>query len=1024
MDFTESAWESLMNSSSDLSRNSPEPETSSPETAPLTLPSRTRKGQHLLVGLAAPTSPLLNHDASQLSLAEENRDGLPRMVQSPEHFSMGLDGEKAGETPDGAGDADAKKSESGEDDGKGATTIRRLSEVFPTQMKKKQRRKPQRRTKHILMQQAEQFDDNEDETTGAGYGTQWPVSSIPAVKGLPRMSEAARASLDGVAVRSNHRQRRIMQIPPQVLDTTSEASHESHGRSGGDGQGGNKDDSGATSPEDYHLQLPDFLSPAMSSGASSDIMTSPALSTNATDISSMFGISGLPSRSAALANAADQGFSFESLQDNDVLTSPFSSPEIKSTAEIQHLSGMVGAPAGSQDATSAQDTDFPNILNIPCSTASSPSPATTSGNHLPSKLPESERQSQSFIDIILASKGGNAATAKQGEMSLYGGAGMLHGGMIGGSGDDEALHDSHEHVSPECGMKRKAGDTSSANSGSFAVPYSSEFPTMNPVHYQKRRLTSAMAARSLAHHYRAGSFSLPCSPFIPRRDGPAASDLGPRGMQRSASTPSLWDNKPQDVDDGFLEYVHIPPGHLHPKLMADLSSLPTAADLREATAEAEAAAAASKLPATPSVDALPTAEGADISTLSPKSRSAATTPPPQHAVPEIPPSAPTTAPSLGFGGWGFASGFSWNGLVDAVKKQSEVVVDVYKRDLAEFVTVVASESSSGVDRLTHTLRATISGDDEEDERTPQPSEIGEEEAPANEAAAPESLRAGETVGGNDGPSIVDEIGNLAEQAESLINTFSTGLTNFLSAAVTLVPAPEEVRPQKRIIYDRKSALIESIRNNPATFLVDPASTESESANLELAARFKDFIGGYDARQHITTITRLLDESAELKQMLDRLVPHDVSYDDFWARYFFRVAQIEKEEETRRRVITDAAEEEEFTWGTDDDEEEEGCAPVLDGKVEEKQESGVIEESSLEGVNPGTESADQDAPIPANSPPTPSKQSVDLTESFELVSDPEDGQGVKGVGEVNPATGSAKKKQVDGERSEDDWGDWE
>ncbi|KAJ3286634.1 hypothetical protein HK104_008929 [Borealophlyctis nickersoniae] len=186
------------------------------QQAPATFPEQSKPD------VAAYRMP---HGLGPRNLQMQPREGLPRMVQSPQHFSMGfLDGENAGETPDGAGDADAKKRESEEYEGKVAKTIRTLREVFPTQMEKKQRRKPQRRTKHILMQHAEQSDDNEDDTTGAGYGTHWPVSSIPAVEALPRMSEAARASLDGVAVRSNHRQRRII------------------GRSGGDGHGGNQDD--------------------------------------------------------------------------------------------------------------------------------------------------------------------------------------------------------------------------------------------------------------------------------------------------------------------------------------------------------------------------------------------------------------------------------------------------------------------------------------------------------------------------------------------------------------------------------------------------------------------------------------------------------------------------------------------------------------------------------------------------------------------------------------------------------------
>ncbi|KAH6564368.1 hypothetical protein BASA61_004297 [Batrachochytrium salamandrivorans] len=68
----------------------------------------------------------------------------------------------------------------------------------------------------------------------------------------------------------------------------------------------------------------------------------------------------------------------------------------------------------------------------------------------------------------------------------------------------------------------------------------------------------------------------------------------------------------------------------------------------------------------------------------------------------LPEKGDTAAPLPAAGSWG---AFSWGGLVDVVKKQSEAVVQVYKRDLNEFVQTVAAEGSQGVSIITRNLQA-------------------------------------------------------------------------------------------------------------------------------------------------------------------------------------------------------------------------------------------------------------------------------------------------------------------------------
>ncbi|KAL2917351.1 putative 26S proteasome regulatory subunit [Polyrhizophydium stewartii] len=71
--------------------------------------------------------------------------------------------------------------------------------------------------------------------------------------------------------------------------------------------------------------------------------------------------------------------------------------------------------------------------------------------------------------------------------------------------------------------------------------------------------------------------------------------------------------------------------------------------------------------------------------------------------------------SASSGGWGL----SWGGLVKAVQKQSEAVIEVYKRDLGEFVSTVAAEGTQGMEVLARNLQTLAAGgtnqDDDDDD---------------------------------------------------------------------------------------------------------------------------------------------------------------------------------------------------------------------------------------------------------------------------------------------------------------------
>ncbi|KAI8807458.1 hypothetical protein BJ742DRAFT_773199 [Cladochytrium replicatum] len=283
-------------------------------------------------------------------------------------------------------------------------------------------------------------------------------------------------------------------------------------------------------------------------------------------------------------------------------------------------------------------------------------------------------------------------------------------------------------------------------------------------------------------------------------------------------------------------------------------------------------------------------------------------------------------------GWGT---FSWGKLVETVKKQSEAVVEVYKRDLTEFVTVVAAESTSTVDKLAHTVTnikapAVNSHASEEDETTADSSNASTG-TPRNGAASDAQTGDAERQPKH-AESGFDQLVKMADAAENLLERFSNGLTGFLSNAVVVTPAPERSTiSKKRMIFDRKSAQLSAIRLDPATYLKDPAeiltvppppfqSPADTTAEREIAERYVAFKEKFEIADHASQIAKLLSEEPEFEKLMDRIVPAQAARFDFWARYFFKVNELQREEKQRKELIQGVVEQEDFSWDSDENDE--------------------------------------------------------------------------------------------------------
>ncbi|KAJ3189891.1 hypothetical protein HDU85_000177 [Gaertneriomyces sp. JEL0708] len=387
---------------------------------------------------------------------------------------------------------------------------------------------------------------------------------------------------------------------------------------------------------------------------------------------------------------------------------------------------------------------------------------------------------------------------------------------------------------------------------------------------------------------------------------------------------------------------------------------------------------------------------------------------PNPSVTETPQAAPT--------GWGF----SWGGLVDAMKKQTEVVRDVYKRDIVEFVHTLQTESTSTFNQLTHTIK----------ESAKQLAEDTNTEIDATSAGVPvvaNEVTRGESVIEADKKSDDGEALEFVHKIDDFIvdkaDKFFSGVMSLVGEVVKIVPADEdeqdtaEKNDRKEIIFSRKSAHLAALLSDETTYTSDPA----EHADEAKRQRFTVFSEIFNLEAQRDEVQQVLNDKAPVKTLHDTLVPERVSEYEFWLRYFWTVEEVDRKESERKKVINgtkcttlyadevmflaNATEDDDaFSWGSDDEDEVPNDQTNVHVTAPEKpnelpEEATVVEASNAEIII-------DEGKLQAQRPRLSTKRSMDSTDSFEMLS-------TRGS-EASPMDNELK----DDEKKDDDWGTWE
>ncbi|KAL3475585.1 hypothetical protein BJX99DRAFT_229218 [Aspergillus californicus] len=245
-----------------------------------------------------------------------------------------------------------------------------------------------------------------------------------------------------------------------------------------------------------------------------------------------------------------------------------------------------------------------------------------------------------------------------------------------------------------------------------------------------------------------------------------------------------------------------------------------------------------------------------------------------------------------------------------------------------------------------------------------------------------------------------ELEKAEEAADEAILRFGMNITQKLRETVTIVPPEDESGSKvlfeskdaegKRVIHaTRFEAQLHVIHTTLDSFLKDPASNE-----------WAAFQKSFNVDDKTSAIAADLEKYPELRATMEKLVPEQVQYGEFWSRYYFLRLVIETEEQKRKELLKGASAEEDEQVGWDDESDDDTDSPSTPQVSDKTKTKKVAATSALTDNNTLKPSEPRRSNDQVSQP--------DSESSYDLVS---------GATSRAPASPKDKSKEDD---SDDDW----
>ncbi|KAG6233418.1 hypothetical protein E4U47_000845 [Claviceps purpurea] len=182
---------------------------------------------------------------------------------------------------------------------------------------------------------------------------------------------------------------------------------------------------------------------------------------------------------------------------------------------------------------------------------------------------------------------------------------------------------------------------------------------------------------------------------------------------------------------------------------------------------------------------------------------------------------------------------------------------------------------------------------------------------------------------------IKDLQKAEDAADEALLRFGGNIRNFLRDAISIAP-PDESSQDSTVLFESKDAqgkrVIHTSRLDAQMHVIH-TSTEGLSSD-PTGDEFDKWAADFDVEKKTDAIAADLAAYPELRASMEKLVPAQVPYADFWKRYYFLRHGIETAESRRRDLLKAASTEDEVGWDDDDsdDEGKEGTKKPVDEQV--------------------------------------------------------------------------------------------
>ncbi|KAH8789696.1 hypothetical protein BGZ57DRAFT_754175 [Hyaloscypha finlandica] len=257
-----------------------------------------------------------------------------------------------------------------------------------------------------------------------------------------------------------------------------------------------------------------------------------------------------------------------------------------------------------------------------------------------------------------------------------------------------------------------------------------------------------------------------------------------------------------------------------------------------------------------------------------------------------------------------------------------------------------------------------------------------------------------------------EIEKAEDAADEALLKFGTNLRNFLKDAVTIAPPSEEAGQGNTVLFESKDAsgkrVIHTTRFDAQLHVIH-SSTDSFTKD-PVSEEYEPWTKTFDLDSKTEDISKDLENFAELRASMEKLVPDTVPYGDFWKRYYFLRHSIETAEARRRDLLKGATASTEEEIGWDEDSDDETSTKVPKSKVEPARAASTASSTTL---HPATQAQETSLLKPEESRKSHDEKSqADSDGSYDVVG--------AASGAPSHAPGSPKDSRKGDDSEEEDW----